>query len=272
MRARRLIVVGSLITVLAACLTARNATDAPVALPADYVAREAANMDPADRCGPAFIQDHVPAGLISVMGPVIDGPFRPVCRRHDACYRLNEHTQSWCDDRMRDEMLAICDLQAGSGAYRVPGIGLSLCRFHAGVYYAAINNTYGAYAHIGQPGGEITGVRSRVIDDAITDDEFTVCVDVANTTDIVQEYDVEMHTEDGVRVDREPDTYETNVRAGESAEFCVGTNATPLWSLKDLSDTVYVSIRADTPENFAFTNDMVIVDSIAVAVRPSATP
>lgn len=214
-----------------------------------------------DRCGPDFVQSKLPESLVSRLGPVIDGPFRPVCERHDACYRLGEKTQSWCDDRMRTEMQAICESDRPEARYALPDIGAALCRFQAGVYYGAINNTYGAYARGGYPGGEIKRLRAFKSTDAMSDDEVTICADVFNPTSVTQEYDVELHHADGRRIDREPDLYERNVRAGESAEFCVGTNGTPLWSLRDLSPIVHISIRSDTPENFAFRNDMVVVDT-----------
>lgn len=222
-------------------------------------------MEETDRCGPEFLQTKLPDGLVDVIGPIADGPFGPVCKRHDACYRLKENSQAWCDDRMRDEMVAICNTGEATPAYSVPVIGKPLCRFHASLYYTAINSTIGSVAYGGLPGGEITAIRARRINDWLSDDEFRVCVDVKNTTQVTQEYDIELHTEDGTLVDREPDTYEKNVRSDETKEFCVGSNRKP-WGINDLSDTVYVSVRADTPANFAITDDMVVVDSKAVKV------
>lgn len=255
-----------LIGAAAACQSIADA-DAPMPVPADYAAREQAMMRDGDQCGPQFIQSRLPKALVKAITPVTDGPFRPVCERHDACYRLGEQQQAWCDDRMRDEMLAICENGAAGAAYRLPGVGDALCRFHAGIYYTAINNTYGGYAYGGGPGGEITSQRTYVVNDWFSDDELTVCVEVYNPTPLMQEYDVELHHDDGRLIDREPDTHERNVRAGEMREFCVGTNFTPAWSISDLSDVVHVSVRADTPDSFAFTNDMVIVDTQTVEVR-----
>lgn len=264
-----LAIVGGLV---AACTVLGDGVDAPVPVPDDYAAREAAAMKDSDRCGPEFIQTKLPEGFVNVIGPITDGPFRPVCARHDACYRIDEKTQAWCDDRMREEMNAICESGRATPTYSVPLIGPSLCRFHAGLYYRAIDNTFGAVAFGGLPGGEITALRIEVIDDVITDDELTICVDVTNTTPSMQEYDVELHDDKGRRIDREPDTYEVNVRAGQAKEFCVGTNYSPRWGISDLSDVVYVSVRADTPENFATRNDMVIVDTRAVRIRGEGSP
>jgi hypothetical protein len=229
-------------------------------LPEDYVEREAAFMKDDDRCGPEFLQTKLPKAFVKVIGPIGDGPFGPVCKRHDACYRLKEHSQAWCDDRMRDEMVAICDTGKATPTYSVPIIGTPLCKFHAGLYYAGINSTFAGPAYKGLPGGEIVDVRVRRINDWFSDDELEVCADVKNTTLVTQEYDIELHTAAGKMVDREPDVYEKNVRSDEVEEFCVGTNNTR-WGISDLSDMVYISIRADTPETFAITNDMVIVDT-----------
>ena len=242
------------ILLLAACGHG-SLVDAPSAIPADYEARERAQMVDTDRCGPAFIQDKLPASVQRVIAPLADGPFKPVCARHDACYRLGEKTQSWCDDRMRDEMIGICNTGEAGFTYRVPGIGPSLCRFHAGLYYSAINSTFGSVAYKkGAPEGKITEVRIVRIDDTFSDDEITICADVLNPSKLMQEYDIELHDARGRLIDREPDLYEKNVRPGETEEFCVGTNFLPNWSISDLSDTVYISVRADVPTNFAIMN------------------
>ena len=229
---------------LAGCTVTGEGVDYPVPVDADYAAREAMMRDPDDRCGPEFIQTKLPASFVNVVGAVTDGPFRPVCQRHDACYRLQERTQAECDRRMKREMAAICASGKATPTYSLPMVGKSLCRFHAGLYYDAINNTYAAVAYGGRPGGQIVNVATRVIDDPVTDDEFEVCVDVHNNTYAMQEY----------------------VGVGETKTMCVSTNYTR-WSLKDLPDEVQVSLRCDTPENFSVRHDMVVVDTVSVKVR-----
>lgn len=186
---------------------------------AAYDARERATMEASDRCGPQFIQSKLPEGFVGTAGKIVDGPFRPVCARHDACYRLGEKSQGWCDARMKNEMQDVCESAEEAATYSVPAIGHSLCRFHASVFYAAINNSYGAYAYGGLPGGEIVNVSARQIEDAVSDDEFEVCAAVKNTTALIQEYDVELHDAAGKRIDREPDLTETNVGVGETKRF-----------------------------------------------------
>ncbi len=250
---------------IAACASAQI-VDAPVALEPGYATREAAQMVDGDRCGPEFVQTKLPGYIEAVLGPVADGPFRPVCERHDACYRLNEQTQAWCDDRMRDEMYAICETGQAGGLYNAPVVGQAFCKRHANLYYAAINTTFGGYAYGGEAGGHMQAPRVHVIRDFFSDDEVAICVDVVNDTRLMQEYDLELHHADGRRIDREPDTHERNVRAGEAREFCVGTNWSPKWSISDLSDTLRLSLRADAPDSFATSNDMVIVDVREVAL------
>jgi len=77
----------------------------------------------------------------------------------------------------------------------------------------------------------------------------------------MQEYDLELHSETGKMIDREPDLHEENIRAGETETLCVSTNWNIRWDAENVGDEVFVSLRADTPESFAFWNDMVIVDS-----------
>lgn len=247
--------------IVAACALLSQQVDAPADVGEDYLLREAEFMESADSCGPEFVQDKLPGTLRSMIEPLADGPFRPVCARHDACYRLGEKSQAWCDDRMRDEMFAICDTGRAGVAYRVPGIGPSLCKFHGGMYYRLINSTYGGVAYGGAPGGEIAAIRTRRIADAIGADEVEICADILNPTQLIQEYDLELHAGTGQMIDREPDLHEENIRAGETETLCVSTNWNARWDADNAGEEVFLSLRADTPESFAFWNDMVIVDS-----------
>jgi len=258
---RKAIASPAIAMVVASCASLSNPVDVPADVGEDYILREAEHMEAADSCGPEFVQDKLPDALKSVIEPLADGPFRPVCARHDACYRLGEKSQAWCDDRMRDEMFAICDTGQAGVAYRIPGIGPSLCKFHGGIYYRMINSTFGGVAYGGAPGGEIAAIRTRRIADKIGGDELEICADILNSTLLMQEYDLELHSETGKMIDREPDLHEENIRAGETETLCVSTNWNIRWDAENVGDEVFVSLRADTPESFAFWNDMVIVDS-----------
>lgn len=224
------------------------------ALADDYRDRETAAMMNVDQCGPSFLTDNAPASF----GSAVSGAFRPACQRHDACYRLGEQTQKWCDDQFGADLLAICsDEPAG---FR------DACETRASLFEALVRTTFGANSFGAStadqmPAGAIQSVRAEFKKSLIFDDEITICVRILNDSKVTQEYDVELYTEAGERVDREPDSHELNVEAGAvSEEICVGTTDDPRWSLEDLGQRARLHLRADTPRGFAVTDDMVTVD------------
>lgn len=235
-------------------------------VPPDYAARETAKIDPDDSCGPEFLQDVLPRWLVASTTPLFDGPFRPVCERHDACYGLEEHSQAWCDDRFHDEMTAICDTGRSGGLYSAPLIGAALCRRQANAYFAMVNNSFGAYAYgdgdkVYPPGGRIVAQDVRIIPHA-GGERVEVCVDILNDTMILQEYDVALVAADGRLIDREPDLYDSNVRAGASRRFCFGADRKTLES-----GDLRIILRADRPDSFMFNDVMEMVDEAAVSIR-----
>ena len=237
-----------LFTLTAGVTTGCALVDAPRPVPVDYAAREAQKIDPDDSCGPEFIQDNLPAWVVSATTPVFDGPFRPACERHDACYGLEEYSQAWCDDRFLEEMRGICETGRAGGVYSAPLIGPMLCRRRANAYHFAVNNTLGAFAYgdgdkVYPPGGQIT---SHEIETS------RVCVDVLNNTQVMQEYDVLFYLDDRL-IDREPDLHHRNVRAGETTRFCGALTS-------NLEGDVKIILRADRPDSFIF-ND--VVETIA---------
>jgi hypothetical protein len=234
---------------IAACASAPG-IDRPVPLDAGYAARELGASKPSDRCGPEFISDHLPKSIVSLMGPVLDGSFRPVCARHDACYELREQTQAWCDDRMHTEMLDICNANRSETS-----AGAALCRMRARLYFNMVDNTYGAYSYHGSAGGEIAGV--DVMD--APKGELEVCVTARNTTPLLQEYIVELRSGDGRRIARAPVAGERSVRAGETGTLCLGTTASAYWNLRRIASPVTIRLLADDPDSLAMANDIVVV-------------
>ena len=191
--------------IVAAALGGCASIDRPVPVPDDYAAREAAKIDLDDSCGPEFVQDNLPSGLVAAVTPLFDGPFRPACERHDACYGLEEHSQTWCDDRFRTEMTAICDTGRAGAFYSAPLVGPALCRRQANAYFAMVNNSFGAYAYgdgdtVYPPGGQITG---HTVEQS--GERVRVCADILNDTMILQEYDLALVTVAGRIIDRDPD-------------------------------------------------------------------
>jgi len=238
-----------------ACATAPG-IDRPVPLDPGYAAREIAAGKPADRCGPEFISDNLPKSIVSLMGPALDGPFRPVCARHDACYELREQTQTWCDERMRTEMLDICKAGRADGSF-----GAALCRLRASLYYGMVDNSFGAYSYHGEPGGRIAGLEQA----SAPRGEMEVCVTAENTTQVLQEYAVELRRADGQRIDRQPAMKTRIVRAGQSDRFCVGTAGSAYWNRARLTGPLEIRLIADDPDSLALTNDSVIVDQLRLA-------
>jgi hypothetical protein len=235
---------------ISACATAPG-IDRPVPLDAGYAAREVAAGKPADRCGPEFISDHLPQSLVSLMGPLLDGPFRPVCARHDACYELREQTQAWCDDRMRTEMIDICNAGRTESSAEA-----ALCRFRAGIYASLVDNSFGAYSYHGEPGGRIAAVELAEAPEG----DVKICTTAENPTPLLQEYVVEMRAANGKRIDSEPGFGERSVRAGGSAVICVGTSGSPFWTLGLIKGPVEIVLLADDPDSLALRHDRVAVD------------
>lgn len=228
---------------------------ANTAIAETYRDRETAALLESDQCGPAFLTERAPISF----GNAVSGIFKSACQRHDACYKLKEKSQKWCDDQFDTDLMAIC---AGeSQDFRV------LCQVRAKIFANLVRTTIGANSYGDIPAGTIQSVRKRVIPSLIGDAEFEVCVKVLNDSKVTQEYDVTMYTSKQDRVDREPDTYEVNVESGEvSRNICVSTLNDPRWSLGDLGSKVLIHVRADTPIGFAVTNDMVTVDIKSVDV------
>lgn len=247
------------ISALAVCACASApGIDRPVPVDPAYAVREAAAAGPGDRCGPKFISDRLPASMVALMGPLLDGPFHPVCARHDACYGLREHSQAWCDDRMREEMMDICAAGRAEGDF-----ARRLCEMRAEAYAGMVNNSFGAYAYEGKAGGRIMAVE---IMDA-PPGQFELCARVANDTMVLQEYILDLRASSGHRIDRAPDIKELSVRAGDTAMMCAGTTESNYWSLKRLTGPVEVRLLADRPDSIAIAGDLVVVDTRPVPLN-----
>ncbi|GGB68843.1 hypothetical protein [Henriciella pelagia] len=251
---------------LAGCNLFGAPADLPLVIDEAYLTREGGKMEPQDSCGPEFVQERFPGVLRAVIDPLADGPFRPACRRHDACYRLREKDQAWCDDRFRAEMVSTCDSGTGGLGYSIPRLGPSLCRFHASLYFNMVNSTNGASAYEGMPGGVIANLRHQIIRRTRGEDEVKVCLDVHNPTVMMQGYDAVLHDEAGTVIDRQPGRGQLKLRVGERGTICVSTEADRRYGLRDVGDGIYVSLRADDPEVYAFRGDMVVVDMMQVVL------
>jgi len=246
----------SSLLMLAACAAAPG-TDRPMALSEDYLSREDKAREPWDRCGPEFIQLNLPAPMIALLGPLIDGPFGPVCQRHDACYRLQEHSQTWCDERMRTEMMDIC--KAGRPAGSPPG---ALCRLRANIYHAMVDNHFGAYAYEGVAAGRIASV--EVIQPS--SHKLSVCVIAQNNSKLLQRFVVELRTTDGNRIDRSPRFKEAAVRSGADITLCARIPASTYRSVRRLTGPIEVRLLANPPDSISPVDKLVVLDSQSTAL------
>jgi len=217
----------------------------------NYKQRERSAYSKTDYCGPSFLTKHI--------GSSISGPFIHVCKQHDACYRLGEKSQRFCDNQMKVGMDKVCQ--------RRPWYEQPRCQTHASIFGRLIETTIGGQAFEGAPQGEIIDVQRNVIEDYLSDDEVDYCVTIHNNSKITQEYEVRLVTAGKRIVDREPDSYEANVLSNARKTICVGTDNLPQWSQSDLSSLVYIQLLADTPEGWSVSNDLVHVDTRTVQGR-----
>ena len=217
----------------------------------NYKHRERRAYSQTDYCGPSFLTKHI--------GSSISGPFLHVCKQHDACYRLGEKSQRFCDNQMKVGMEKVCQ--------RKPWYEQPRCQTHASIFGRLIETTIGGQAFEGAPQGKIINVKRNVIKDYLSDDEVDYCVTIHNDSKITQEYEVRLVTAHERIVDREPDSYEANVLSNARKTICVGTDSLPQWSQSDLSSQVYIQLLADTPEGWSVSNDLVHVDTRTVQGR-----
>ncbi|MGB3625478.1 MAG: hypothetical protein WA989_06615 [Henriciella sp.] len=265
MKAGRLASLGAVFA-LAGCAVLGAPQDIAIPVAADYQAREQAQMKPHDSCGPEFMQAAVPGLIRAVLEPLADGPFRASCRRHDACYRLQEHSQAWCDERFREEMVATCNTGTGGLGYSLPGIGPPLCRVQGGLYFSLVSSPGGAAAYKGEPGGQIANLRHRIVRRAPGEDQVTACVDIANETPVLQGYVVDLRDKTGRQIDRAPFRGQLQLRTGESGTLCVGTTGSRRYGLPDFADGIYAVLSADDPSRYAAWGDLVVVDQRQVVL------
>lgn len=245
---------------LAACASTAG-VDRPAKVDAAYAARESESAHDGDRCGPEFIEKALPAALVSWMEPALNGPFGPACRRHDACYRLSEKSQAWCDTRMLEEMVSICNAGRSESSP-----GAILCRSRARMYHAMVDSHFGAYAYQGTADGQILTVEFA---DAPAR-EVSICVGIVNTTQILQQYALELRTGSDQRIARVPRQHGASVRAGEQTNICIGTTSSTYWNANRTGTPVELRLMANRPDSLALAGDMVEIESRWIDLPASA--
>lgn len=241
---------------ISACASAPG-IDRPMPVDAAYGAREETSREADDRCGPEFIERMLPGVFLSLVEPGLNGPFGPVCVRHDACYRLQEQSQAWCDTRMRTEMTDICNAGRGEGS-----AGAALCRWRAAGYHGLVDSPFGAYAYQGEAGGKIIDVKQMNAPKG----KLEICITAQNDTHILQQYAVELVSAGGKRIARTPVAAWRKARAGERVELCAGTSGSAYWTLARAGNTVQVRLMADRPDVMTLGRDAVEVDRREIAL------
>ena len=191
-----------------------------------------------------------------------DGPFTSACDSHDLCYGNASIAQDECDRRFQSDMYSICEQRGGN----VDG-----CKAVADYYYRTVSRFGEVFITLDghNISGEIVSVNARRIDDFFGDDEFEACVTFRNNGTINTEYDLQLFSVDGELIDTEPDASEVNLRVGESAQECVGTNGI-FASISDLGTKYKIVLRVDAPQQSLLNN--LVNDFVSVDWREGETP
>lgn len=134
------------------------------------------------------------------------------------------------------------------------------------MYHAMVDSHFGAYAYQGSAGGRITGAE---FEDA-PKRQFSLCVQIENTTPVLQQYALELRTANGQRISRAPRQHGKKVRAGASAEVCIGTVGSTYWNASRAGTPVELRLMANRPDSLALTGDVVEVESRWIDLPASA--
>lgn len=190
-------------------------------------------------CGPEDYGLLVPDGPFPFLS-LFDAfdTFKEACDAHDTCYGNENVDQVECDRRLYAELLKACERD-----YSEPF--LSYCESVASLFHDAVSN-FGEISKRGVINGQILQVNHRRIRHWWGDDEFEACVTFTNNGMVNTEYDLVLYASTGRQIDTEPDTYEVNVKVGEQARLCVGTNGI-YPSIRDLGRRYSIALRVDAP-------------------------
>ncbi|MBF2078905.1 MAG: hypothetical protein IGR76_10405 [Synechococcales cyanobacterium T60_A2020_003] len=198
--------------------------------------------------------------------------FDPACQQHDACYddlKTSRKTKEQCESEFRRNLYKLCEdrslwqkvSQDVFGMITNPklwgGIGMTgACKRQADYAYWAVSQ-FGEKvlkdANRAVYSVKVVDVKAKRIDDRWSDDELEVCVKVRNDSNLATEWDLVLLDKKGGIVDTEPDTYERNIKVGQTDQECVSTRGTTS-SISDLGSQAKVVVRIDnTLGNAPFT-------------------
>ncbi|WP_066379012.1 hypothetical protein [Anabaena sp. CA = ATCC 33047] len=187
--------------------------------------------------------------------------FNPACEQHDSCYatlRQSGKTKEQCETEFRKNLYKVCEdrslwqkvSQDLFGLVTNPklwgGVGMTgPCKRQADYASWAVSQ-FGEKALGNQAihSLKVVSVRANRIYDRFSDDELKVCVKVRNDGNLATEWDLVLLNKTGAVVDTEPDTYERNIKVGETDEECVTTRGSR-YSISDLGTNAQVAVRMD---------------------------
>ncbi|WP_414548259.1 hypothetical protein [Anabaena sp. CCY 0017] len=197
--------------------------------------------------------------------------FDPACKQHDICYGTltqTAKTKEQCETEFRKDLYKICEDRSlwqkvsqdvfgyvTNPKLFVTQIGLTgPCKRQADYAYWAVSRLgETALGDQALHSLKVVGVRANRIYDRWSDDELKVCVKVRNDGNLGTEWDLVLLDKKGAIVDTEPDTYERNIKVGQTDEECVATRGSR-YSISDLGTTAQVAVRMDddpSPAQFA---------------------
>lgn len=225
--------------------------------PPTYEEKERAAMVEVTICDSAELAAE--AGLDALPDALLQMPgFQTACKRREACLILRENELSWCDDRYAEQLIEACDGGGGAGEQARN----DLCAYSAGLMLQLTSDPF-----MQMPSGEISDVSVAQSSDGSGAEDVRVCATIENGSTTPQSYTLALHHADGALIDRAPNGEPQSVTPGERAELCVGSSDSVIWNLDDLSDTVQLTLMADTHPTYYAHPDPVVVDVTDVALR-----
>jgi hypothetical protein len=238
---------------LASLLTAANT------IAAGLLTVKPAQAESVQYCGPA--NNPKVANLVRFFLFPYVKTFNPACKNHDKCYeelRSNGKTREICDLEFKRDLYKQCENRSLSqkisqdifGVITNPKLGIGLtrpCKSQADYAYWFVSGI-GEWP-LGDAGQslyslKVVKVEANRIKDRFSDDELKVCVTLRNDGNLATEWDLVLLDKKGGIVDTEPDTYERNIKVGQTDKECVSTRGTTS-SISDLGTNAQVVIRID---------------------------
>jgi hypothetical protein len=190
--------------------------------------------------------------------------FNSACKKHDKCYdelKSNGKTKEKCELEFKQDLYMQCGNRSLSEKLSQDLVGIvtnpKLLGTNAGLSEACKRQADWAVWAVSQFGEnplratgqalyslKVVKVEAKRIYDRFSDDELEVCVTVRNDGNLATEWDLVLLDKKGGIVDTEPDTYERNIKVGQTDRECVSTRGTKS-SISDLGSKAKLVVRID---------------------------